>query len=56
MLTDEERRFLIDLLEEALKQKLIEEHHTSSSAFRRLVAHQEDLIEGLLRKLRQPAG
>jgi hypothetical protein len=53
-LTDEERQFLVTLLEGALKEKLVEEHHTTLSAYRKLVAHQEDLIAGLLRKLGQP--
>jgi hypothetical protein len=55
MLTAEERQFLVDLLEVALKEKLVEEHHTSTRAFRQIVRHQEDLIAGLLRKLGQPA-
>jgi hypothetical protein len=55
-LTAEERRILVDVLEEVLKERLVEEHHTRSRAFRQLVSHQEDLIAGLLRKLGQPAG
>ena len=55
-LTGEERQFLVDLLEEVLKERLVEEHHTSSRAFRQLVRRQEDRITGLLRKLGQPAG
>jgi hypothetical protein len=55
-LSAEERQFLVDLLGEVLKQKLVEEHHTSLRAFRQFVQHQEDLIAGLLRKLGQPAG
>ena len=55
-LTTEEREFLVDMLEQAQKEKLVEEHHTSLRAFRQLVRHQEDLIAGLLRKLGTPAG
>jgi hypothetical protein len=54
-LTAEERQLLVDLLELALKEKLVEEHHTRTRAFRELVRRQEDLIAGLLRKLGQPA-
>jgi hypothetical protein len=55
-LTAEEHQFLVDLLEAVLKEKLVEERHTSLRAFRELVRHQEDLIAALLRKLGQPAG
>ena len=55
-LTAEERQFLVDLLEAALKEKLVEERHTRTRAFRQIVRHQEDLISGLLGKLGKPAG
>ena len=55
-LTAEERQILVDVLEEVLKERLVEERHTRSRAFRQLVSRQEDLIAGLLRKLGQPAG
>ena len=52
--TAEERQFLADLLEWTLKEKRVEERHTRTRSFREHVVHQEDLIEGLLSKLRQP--
>jgi hypothetical protein len=52
-LTAEEREFLVDLLGEALKEKLVEEHRTVTRDFRKLVEKQEELIGGLLHKLRQ---
>ena len=56
MLTDEERAFLTGLLEITLKDTRIEEHRTRKLTYREYVLHKEDLIEGLLNKLRQPAG
>jgi hypothetical protein len=50
-LTDEERGLLEDFLRQRLKEKRVEEHRTDSPAFREIVAHQEQLIEGLLNKL-----
>ena len=55
-LSAEEHQFLVDLLDVVLKERLVEEHHTDSRAFRQIVRRQEDLIAGLLRKLGQPAG
>jgi hypothetical protein len=53
-LTAEERQFLMDLLGKVLKEKLVEEHRTARRDFRKLVEKQEELIGGLLHKLRQP--
>ena len=51
--TTEERQFLLDLLEWTLKEKRVEEHRTRTPSYRQYVLHQEDLVEGLLSKLRQ---
>ena len=51
MLTDEERDFLTSMLETALRDTFIEEHHTSTRAYRELVRRRLDTIEGLLGKL-----
>jgi hypothetical protein len=51
ILTDEERDFLTSMLETALRDTFIEEHHTSSRAYRELVRRRLDTIEGLLGKL-----
>jgi hypothetical protein len=53
-LTDEERDFLASMLETALRDTLIEEHHTSTRAYRELVRRRLDTIEGLLGKLGRP--
>lgn len=53
-LTDEERTFLSELLETTLKQRLIEEHRTRTPSYREGVLRQENTINGLLVKLRQP--
>jgi hypothetical protein len=50
-LTDEERALLEDFLRQRLKEKRVEEHRTDSPAYRQIVTHQEQLIEGLLEKL-----
>jgi hypothetical protein len=52
-LTDEERTFLADLLETALKETLVEEHRTRTLSYRELVQRQEHLIAQLLDKIRQ---
>jgi hypothetical protein len=53
MLTDEERTFLADLLETTLRDTLVEEHRTRKPSYREVVLHQENLVAGLLSKLRQ---
>jgi hypothetical protein len=50
-LTDEERDLLEEFLRQRLKEKRVEEHRTDSPDYRQIVAHQEQLIEGLLNKL-----
>ena len=55
-LTVEEHEFLRGLLEETLKDTRVEEHRTRKPSYREYVLHKEDLIVGLLNKLRQLAG
>jgi hypothetical protein len=55
-LSDEEREYLVAFLENALKESEVEEHRTRTLLYREHVLQQEKLIEGLLNKLRQPAG
>jgi hypothetical protein len=52
-LTDEERAFLVGLLQASLKDTLIEEHRTRVPSYRQHVLNQEHLITALLRKLQQ---
>lgn len=54
-LTAEERQFLVELLENVLKETRIEEHRTRTPTFRQYVLHREDVIQGLLGKLRGPS-
>ena len=54
-LTDEERAFLVGLLELTLKDTRIEEHRTRTPSYRQHVLHREDLITAVLRKLGRPA-
>jgi hypothetical protein len=53
-LTEEEHDFLASMLETALRDTFIEEHHTSTRAYRELVRRRLDTIEGLLGKLGRP--
>jgi hypothetical protein len=55
-LTDEENAFLRGLLEEALRETRVEEHRTRVLTYREYVLQKENLLLGLLTKLRQPAG
>jgi hypothetical protein len=53
-LTAEERQYLVDLLETALKEARVEEHRTRTPTYRQHVLHREDLIVALLGKLGKP--
>jgi hypothetical protein len=53
-LTDEERAFLVGLLEITLKDTRIEEHRTRTPSYREHILHREDLITRLLSKLGRP--
>jgi len=53
--TPEEREFLITLLDEAMKEKLIEEHRTKTPSYRDFLVCQEKTMRSLLAKLRQAA-
>lgn len=47
----EERDFLVDFLETARKNTLVEEHRTRTLNYREQLRHREELIDGLLSKL-----
>jgi hypothetical protein len=49
-----ECEFLVSLLEEALKETRIEEHRTRTLAYREHIVQRENLITGVLNKMRQP--
>jgi len=53
-LTEEERTFLVGLLEQALHDKKIEEHRTDSIEFKEHVVHEVTLLRGLIDRLRRP--
>jgi hypothetical protein len=56
-LSAEEHQYLVELLEEKLKETEIEEHRTDSPRYReKVVVRQERVIESLLNKLRQQPG
>ena len=52
-LTAEERAFLAELLERALKDARIEEHRTRTPSYREFVLKQESMITSVLSKLGQ---
>jgi hypothetical protein len=52
-LTAEEQQFLVDLLETALKNTLVEEHRTRTLSYREQIVQREEIIKALLAKLRQ---
>jgi hypothetical protein len=54
-LADEERAYLVELLERTLKDTRVEEHRTRAPAYREHVIQRENVIVGLLEKLGQPA-
>jgi hypothetical protein len=52
-LSGEEKSFLLNLLEEALKEKEIEVHRTEAFEFKERVGRQAALLEGLVERLRR---
>jgi hypothetical protein len=50
-LSDEERKFLVGLLEVVLKDTKVEEHRTRTLSYRDHILHREHLILGLLHKM-----
>jgi hypothetical protein len=51
-LSEEERRELLALLEQAVRDKQVEVHRTEAFAARQLVEHQEAILERLRDRLR----
>jgi hypothetical protein len=51
-LTAEEHELLTEILNHELKEKRVEEHRTDSTDYKRMVARQAELVEGMLSKLR----
>lgn len=52
-ITKEERVFLTDFFEAALKETLVEEHRTRRPTYREILMREENLITGLLSKLKE---
>ena len=50
-LTAEERSFLVDLLENTMRQTRVEEHRTRTPTYRESILKQEQLMTSLLNKL-----
>ena len=53
-LTTQEREYLVNLLESALKQARVEEHRTRAPTYREHVLQEEQAIVSLLGKLGRP--
>jgi hypothetical protein len=51
VLTEQERSQLLNWLEETLRSKLIEEHRTESSEYRKRIQQQEAILNSLIQKL-----
>ena len=56
LFSDEEQQYLVGLLEQTLKDALVEEHRTRTPSYRQDVIHREEVIRALLKKLGQAAG
>ena len=54
-LSDEQRTILVDLLESAHKETLVEEHRTRAPTYREHLVRRGELIAELLARLGQPA-
>ena len=53
-LSEEERDCLQALLEVALKEARVEEHRTRTPRYREGIIHREELLDQMLRKVREP--
>jgi hypothetical protein len=53
---EDERKYLVELLQTILKERRIEEHRTRTPSYREHVLTEEKLVESLLNKLQQPLG
>ena len=53
-LSDEERQYLVTLLEMTLKDALVEEHRTRTPSYRQNVLDREEIIRSILAKVRCP--
>lgn len=54
-LNDDERKFLVELLEVCLKDTQVEEHRTRTISYRDHILHRGNLIANLLQKLGKAA-
>jgi hypothetical protein len=52
--TNEEREFLVGLLETALRETRVEEHRTRAPSYREHILQKEHLVESVLSKLKKP--
>jgi hypothetical protein len=53
-LTEEEREYLLNFLEQTFREALVEEHRTDAFDFKEYVRHKEAILKGLIDKLRHP--
>jgi hypothetical protein len=53
-LSDQERAYLVELLERQLKETRVEEHRTRNPSYREHVLRDESVMESLLTKLGRP--
>jgi hypothetical protein len=55
-LSPEEHQYLVELLDNVLKDTRVEEHRTRTPTYRESVLQREKLIQSVLTKLRPPRG
>jgi hypothetical protein len=51
-LTSEERNLLLEILDSERRDIRVEERHSATTDYKQVVAHQEEILEGILQKLR----
>ncbi len=54
-LTDDERRYLLELLDRTIQSAKVEEHRTRTPIYRKVVIREEELALSVMDKLRSPA-
>jgi len=52
-INEEERAFLLNFLEQSLREKKVEEHRTDAFDYKEFVRRQEALVQGLIDRLRR---
>ena len=54
-LTSEEQKLLVEILDNERKDIRVEERHSATTDYKQVVAHEEEILEGILQKLKPVA-